>query len=237
MLEGRTKTSKPRLGHYYALVSGLFVGFVSGSFLTYLGFDTPTSDSKSITTSVHNDTKSELDVDSPEKHTADPGRDTENTTCEAELTELNRMLRMQEGSISFLEEQLYGTPLDWSGEWDEKFLPEAFQTEFPSILTECGIESTIAGFDCSEPLCFAVLRVDTLSSVYDLGISECAAWNEVYGEGITVSKGSLRCQDGTEESFLFVGPHSKLAEDRGWSNYAQRIKQRKDTFLYNWNCE
>ena len=158
---------------------------------------------------------------------------------QARIADLKAELEMQKKDIRWLEREMYGTPIPWPDDVDEKYRPEVFKRDFAQIAEECGLPQDLVGFDCDEPMCHAIMKRP--AGPHETGDTpwyfSCAAWTDLYGAGVTSASGTVECADGSSEGYLLLGPiWEDLAEDDK-ANYTKRRWTRWHEVKNEWVCE
>jgi len=126
------------------------------------------------------------------------------------------------------ELELYGEPLEWTDDIQARYLPPSFEHNVRAILRQCDVGMELAGFDCSEPPCYALL----IGEEGGTSIAECPRWLELYGGTVSSSSLGIECGDGSTMRGLMVAPHipglwDDQDEERGfdansWKRFSKR---------------
>ena len=149
-----------------------------------------------------------------------------------ELVALRELAALQEAQLEALENELYGQPEPWPGEVPDIYTPDTFTRNVRRFFEECDIPVDILDFRCEEPPCYAMLRRDELNYSADhpwaVALQQCAPWQETYGEGLSLSTGTVTCPDGSQEGFTMLAPASDWLLD--WEHEPERAEQQMRRF-------
>jgi hypothetical protein len=156
------------------------------------------------------------------------------------IGELERELALERLRAANLEVVAYGRAPTWPEEVPPGHRPEAFQAFVRQAIAGCGVDVDLAGFDCDEPPCMAIVRGGASSWFSDL--TNCDMWAEMYGaKGGSMASSSVRCDDGTEEPFTLVGaPNGDYFADQSETDplaFTKRMAYREEQIKFDYVCQ
>lgn len=157
-----------------------------------------------------------------------------------ELEEENARLR---GQIADMEAEWRGTPLPWPEGLPEPLTPSGFERTVRRAVAECAPELEIVRFECSEPPCLTVLRVDDAPpNWWNELVNQCPTWVDAYTSGVASGSGSAVCEDGREEHYQLLGWSLSLADGQDpvprevTENRSKRFMTRVKAVEESWRC-
>lgn len=170
---------------------------------------------------------------------ADPARGAEEADqLQVLIAGLEGELEALEARRAELEQALFGDPIPWPDEVEERYRPEAFEAHVRQAVEACAPPVEITGFDCSEPPCFVLLRA-TGPGWYAGLVDDCPAWSEVYGTETSSFSTGVRCPAGAAERMAMIGPApaALLGEDAALEErWVLRRDQRIQEAKLGWTC-
>ena len=89
---------------------------------------------------------------------------------------------------------MYGTPIEWPDDIAEKYKPAVLTANIERIVEECKPRAQLAGFNCDEPVCFAIFRKpeedwEGINRWYQT----CSAWTDLYGITLSMAGAAVSC--------------------------------------------
>jgi len=170
----------------------------------------------------------------PAQRAAAPGE-----VREARVAELQREIAAYEQLAAAYEEELYGLPYAWPEEVPEHLSPAGFEVNLREAVADCGAGVEVTGFDCSEPPCFALLRIREEGWRQAL-VHDCPAWGEHYGTTTSGASFKVECAGGGEERVEMLGmPLKEVVGEEGVGergNMMKRLKARMKEQELRWTC-
>jgi len=167
---------------------------------------------------------------------APPRRATVHSAVTKKRIEILRAeLEAQEKLLAEYQHRIHGTVLDWPVDTPPAHRPEQLQSTLSDILDACELPARLAGFDCHEPPCLAVLRLDDPES-FRSGYKQCPDWNEHIGGRYSMKNMQASCGDGrTETIAVFHMVWDDLNKSQG-ANLHKRISRRREIIESTWKC-
>jgi hypothetical protein len=157
------------------------------------------------------------------------------TAHKKRLEVLRAELIAQEKLLEEYQHRIHGTVLDWPADTPPAHRPEQVQSTLSNVLDACELPAHLSGFDCHEPPCLAVMRLDDPESFRN-GYKRCPEWNEHIGSRYSMKNVLASCGDGrTETIAIFHMVWDDLNKSQG-ENLHKRISRRREIIESTWKC-
>jgi len=127
------------------------------------------------------------------------------------------MLRGQELAAS-------GEPIPWPEDRPERFQRAGYLAALEEAIDSCAPPVELAGIDCAEPPCIALLRAG--QDWHDALVNRCPAWRDRYGTTVSQSVGSIDCEDGSTEKIAMLSPYDEEWEEGLGKDELGEVRQR-----------
>jgi hypothetical protein len=160
----------------------------------------------------------------------------------ATVDELRRQLAVQTALNAAWETELYGSPIPWPADLPEKYTAAGYEAHVRAIVADCNPATTLTGFECGEPPCYALLRPPATGSDFESALSACSGWRELYGGSVTLATETVDCGDGRTEGIQILAPRWDGFDDPddpgdGFAtNASKRFQARVAEIKASWVC-
>jgi hypothetical protein len=151
------------------------------------------------------------------------------------LRALRAELEAQGKLLAEYRQRIHGTMLAWPDDTPPAHRPEQVQSTLSDVLDGCELPAQLTGFDCQEPPCLAVMRLND-PGAFRTGYKHCPQWNERFGGKYSMKNIRAPCKDGrTETIAIFHMVWDDLNESPG-ENLHKRISRRREMIESGWKC-
>jgi len=183
------------------------------------------------------------DTTSPALHQLPFSISSECQDLQARIADLEEQQRFSQRAMDGLIEDARGIPFEWPADLPEYHQPANVEPEARKVVADCGIDGLdLVDVDCSEPPCYAVMRVPSQEAAQDF--RQCSSGRIPEFSKVTGGESSrVECADGSLETiyvYTVGATESVLDLDSGddtevWRLF-HRFKTRMDTYRSVWIC-